>query len=180
MAKLSAALAPQTRVDPCLWGCGRAFHLIHRSVFYITALSIIPPGCFRRSASNCSVHRAHTIPLATALLLDYGSLITPSNPADVHHAEPPGSVGRCPCVQLHINTHCPPCFFPDAHHLHCFNCYAHDLKSKYLHLFTHILEPANFNNLPILRHVERQQLTTSPLAWCYGSTACFGHLSDVP
>jgi hypothetical protein len=125
---LSRLLASQTRVDPCLWGCGRAFHLIHRSACYITALSILPPLCFRRVSADCSVYRPHTTPLEVALLLNNGSLITPSNPADVHHIGPPGSVDRYPCVQLHINTTALLASFL-THHLHRFNSYALDHAS---------------------------------------------------
>jgi hypothetical protein len=104
---------------------------------------VLPTLCFRLVC-----YRAHTAtPLAVACLLNRNSLITPSDPADVHHAEPPRSVGRCPCVQLHINTTCllalsrralPPLFQSSAH----------DLIPTHLNALCPQLNSARSNNPP--------------------------------
>jgi hypothetical protein len=91
---------------------GRAFRLIHHGALYITALSIIP----LLSVSDALLYFV-LIALVTrpsrirSCSVAQDSLITPlADPADVLHAEQSASVGPCPCVQLHINTHRPPCF----------------------------------------------------------------------
>jgi hypothetical protein len=103
-------LALQTRVDPCLW---RVFEMVHHGAFYI----------------NSPVHRCpsplfqHLCEFLVVLLLARCFILprpaasperNPPTPLTYCTLSTPPRAWDCPCAQLHINTHRPPCFHPNT------------------------------------------------------------------